>query len=287
MKKTFLGAAQLGKNQAWRYLLAILAILAYWFMFAWLIVFSVEAYLVQRLGLSQIGTFIGIMCAFPPVIGILFGVVNKLHHRPFQTLINADASVNLQRLFLGFLVWSLQMAVFIGSDIWLHPQDYSLSFHPGQWFLLLPLATILIPIQTSAEEFLFRGYLMQGLGLLTKHRLVLILLTSLAFALPHFGNPEMQRGLVWGALTYLTWGAFFATITLKDNGLELALGCHAANNLFSALVINTPDSVVPTTAIWTYLGVLDGRAEFISLLIQSAVFYFIFFGGISRHHQLT
>ncbi|MEO0455102.1 MAG: type II CAAX endopeptidase family protein [Cyanobacteria bacterium P01_A01_bin.114] len=285
MKKNFLEAVQLGKNDRWRYLLSIVAILYYYLHVAGLIALSLTATLTQVFGQTRLGSFVALMCIFPPVIGILFWAVTKLHNRPFQTLVNADASVNMRRLLWGFAAWLLQLTVIFGADIWLAPQHYSFSFHPAQWFTLLPLAMIFIPMQTSAEELLFRGYLMQGLGLIIKHRLALILTISLVFAVPHFANPEMQRGFTWGALTYLLWGIFFATITLKDNGLELALGCHAANNLFSTLVLNTPDSTIPTTAIWTYIEPIDSRVGFISLLIQTAVFYCLFFGGIPRRCQ--
>ncbi|MEO0826194.1 MAG: type II CAAX endopeptidase family protein [Cyanobacteria bacterium J06642_9] len=282
MTKHFLGVADEGDDQGWHYLLGILAVLVYWLGFAGLIFLGLEAIFAQIFGPTEIGDFIASSATFLPVIVILFGVVTKLQHRSFQTLINADAAVNVPRVLLGFMVWFIQLVIFSGSDIWLNPQNYSFSFNLVHWFLLGPLAAILIPIQTSAEEFFFRGYLMQGLAMLTKHRLVLTLLTSIAFAVPHFGNPEMQGGVVWGALTYFVWGVFFATITLKDNGLELALGCHAANNLFATLVVNTPDSVIPTTALWTYLEAIDSRAGFVGLIIEATIFYCIFFGGIQR-----
>lgn len=148
------------------------------------------------------------------------------------------------------------------------------------------IGIVLIIIQTSTEEFFYRGYLMQGLSLLTRHPLLLILLTSILFAVPHFGNPEMQRGFIWTALTYFLWGVFFATITLKDNGLELVLGAHAANNLFSFLVVNTSDAGIPTPAFFTYTGAIDAREGLLGLLIQASLFYAIFFGGVARNPGL-
>lgn len=285
MAGSFLNAVHQGDNHWGSYLTGIVAILIYWLRFAGIFVLTLETIFVNAFGLTDLGIFIAIMGAFPPVLAIIYFIVVKLHHRPFQSLINANATINLKRTSLGFLIWLLQLTVFAGLDIWLTPQSYAFNFNLTQWLLLFILATILIPIQTSTEEFLFRGYLMQGLGLITRSRLVLIGVTSLAFALPHFGNPEMQRGFIWGALAYFLWGVFFATITLKDNGLELALGCHAANNLFATLIVNTPDSAIPTTALWTYGGEIDARVEFVGLLIQTAVFYFIFFGGISRQRE--
>ena len=286
MSKHFLSIAHLGNNHGWRYVVGIFAILIYWLRLAGPMVMGIDAIFNQIFGISNLGFVVASLAAFPPIIGILFLVITKLHKRSFQTLVSCESAFDWRRFFLGFIVWFLQSSIWIGSGIWLNPNSYSFSFYPAQWFLLLPLALILVPIQTTAEELFFRGYLMQGLRLITKHRWVLIIITSIAFAVPHFGNPEMQRGFIWSALVYFIWGVFFAVITFKDNGLELALGCHAANNLFSTLVVNAPDSAIPTTAIWTYWGVVDARADFIYLLIDAAIFYFIFFGGIPRRRHL-
>jgi membrane protease YdiL (CAAX protease family) len=162
-------------------------------------------------------------------------------------------------------------------DYLLNSQNYVFAFNPAQWFLVFPIALILTPIQISAEEFFFRGYLLQGLGLLTRQRFVLIIVSSLLFAVPHFANPEMQRGAVWLALLYFAFGVFLTVITLKDNRLELALGVHAANNL-RFLFISTKDSALPAPAIWIVNDPGDPRLDLVFFLIQSAIFYYVFFG---------
>ncbi|NJN87112.1 MAG: CPBP family intramembrane metalloprotease [Leptolyngbyaceae cyanobacterium SL_7_1] len=140
------------------------------------------------------------------------------------------------------------------------------------------MALILTPLQTSAEEFFFRAYVLQGLGLITRHPFLLILLSSLLFAVPHFGNPEMQRSALWLGLSYLAIGAFLTLITLKDNRLELALGVHAANNLFVALFVNTKDSALPAPSLFILKDVGDPRLSFSLFLLSAAIYYFLFFG---------
>jgi uncharacterized protein len=290
MHKNFLNAVYQGKNHWWRYFLTFLAVFYYWLNFSGYIVLICQSLLSFIISSQSINLFISISFAFLPLLVILFLLVRKLHNRNFYSLINADASIDIKRLCLGFGVWGLQLSVFTLSDVWINPQNYLYKFELQQWLLLLPFALILTPIQTSTEEFLFRGYLMQGLSLITKHPLVLILVTSFLFAVPHLGNPEMQRGFVWGALTYFTWGVLLATITLKDNGLELALGVHAANNLFSVLIMNTKDSVLPTPAVLIFARAIDAKEGLISLLIHAVIFYAVFFGGLARnpnHQQKT
>src|ERR687886_621996 len=300
MSQSYLDIARQGKNSWWRYLLGILVI-----VFLWLIVGSMVALIfatilitiplaqsgleteaIQRQLQDQLQIFlktpsVGAYVSFniPSIFFCLgiFLVVMLLHRRSFRTLISADGSVNFKRLLRGFFVWLLLSLIPIPLDYLLNPQNYVFAFNAAQWFLLLPLALILTPIQTSTEEFFFRGYLLQGLGLITKQPFVLIIVTSLLFAIPHFANPEMQRGAVWLALSYFACAVFLAFITLKDNRLDLALGIHAANNL-RCLFFNTRDSVLPAPAIWMVNDPGDPKLDLVFLLVQSAIFYYIFFG---------
>ena len=100
----------------------------------------------------------------------------------------------------------------------------------------------MIPIQTSVEELIFRGYLMQGFGVLFRNRWLPLVLTSVLFGSLHLWNPEINKlgvHLIW---YYIGTGLFLGVITLMDDGIELALGFHAANNLVTVLLV---------TASWT------------------------------------
>ena len=45
------------------------------------------------------------------------------------------------------------------------PENYEINFKLKEFLILLIIAVCLIPIQTSVEEIVFRGYLMQGLAI--------------------------------------------------------------------------------------------------------------------------
>jgi uncharacterized protein len=286
MSRNFLDAVYQGKNFWWIYLSVILTLIVYWSWLGRLTIDVVQFLLNLFHGDPAINTFVAGHIPFAIIMVLLWVAVTKLHGRGFLSLVNVESSLQFQRLFWGFSIWGLQNLFFTCLDILAHPKDYQFTFEPSHWFLLLGLGVLFVPIQTSIEEFLYRGYLMQGLSLISRHPLLLIVGTSVAFAIPHLGNPEMQRGFVWGALSYFAWGVFFALITLKDQGLELALGAHAANNLFSFLGVNTPDSVLPTQALYTYLGTIQDRDSFFGVLTYGGIFYAIFFGGIPRHPKI-
>ena len=119
---------------------------------------------------------------------------------------------------------------------------------------------------------------MQGIGLLAKNRWVPLVITSSIFGLLHFANPEVEK-LGYGIMVfYIGTGFFLGIITLMDEGLELALGFHAANNLTGILLV---------TADWTAFSPDDsiyrdiseptlGWDVFIPVLVIFPILLFVF-----------
>jgi membrane protease YdiL (CAAX protease family) len=90
-----------------------------------------------------------------------------------------------------------------------------------------------IIVSATAQELLFRGYILQGLGLLTRNRILLALVVGFLFMMGHVTN----AGSTFNVLLLDFEGGFFLTITtLKSNGLELAIGIHVAHNLLAGLM---------------------------------------------------
>ena len=71
-----------------------------------------------------------------------------------------------------------------------------------------------------------------------------LIASSLAFGLLHGANPEVAKFGNVVFIFYIGSGLFAGIMTLMDDGMELALGWHAANNLTAALLV---------TADWTAL----------------------------------
>jgi len=298
MSETFLKVARQGVHHWWAYVLGMTIILAFWTVGFWIINIPIH-FLVEReavvngdgfdpelLGLQvqkiiQSSAILSYILTTAPFIFLCIGiffVIKLLHRRKVLTLIGADASLDLNRFLAGFLVWFLLACLQTGIEYGISPQNFTWNFQPFQWLSFLPIALILTPIQTSAEEFLFRSYLMQGLGLLIRQPVLLAIAASLPFALVHFSNPEMGRGALWIGLTYFTLALFLALITLKDDRLELALGVHAANNLFIVLLVNTQDSALQSPSIFLQTVPTDPRITLVALLVMMGAFYWVFFG---------
>ena len=183
-----------------------------------------------------------ILLPFAIVLPFIYLVVTRLHQRSFISLITSRDRVDYNKILFSFFLWGTVSVLMVIFDYMMSPEDYVWNFKPLTFLILLFISFVMIPLQTSMEELIFRGYLMQGFGVLFKNRLMPLLITSILFGLLHIWNPEIDKlgiHLIW---YYIGTGLFLGVITLMDEGLELALGFHAANNLVTALLV---------TASWT------------------------------------
>ena len=119
---------------------------------------------------------------------------------------------------------------------------------------------------------------MQGIGILCKNKWVPLIITSLLFGLLHIANPEIDKLGYILLVHYIGTGFFLGIITLMDEGLELALGFHAANNLFTALLVTADWTAFQTNSVFRDISDPDvGNFEiFASVLIVYPIMIFIF-----------
>ena len=284
----YLEVVRQGRNDWWRYLLSFPAILAIWFIVGSIPVVLLLAYIsgdgdpatgfsgTGFVGVPVIVEFLFTMSSFIPLLVGTLLAVRLIHNRPLQTLVTAEARIRWGRIFAGAGVWLLIAAVISTIEALLYPGRYLLTFQPVTWTIFTVLALLLIPLQTSAEEFLFRGYLLQWMGLRLKNWWLLSFLNGLLFFLPHAANPEMATHSILIGLGYFVMGLFLTLITLRDNGMELALGMHAGNNLFAALFANYSITALPSPSFFT-IQTLDPVYSLISLVLGMIVFYLVFF----------
>lgn len=120
--------------------------------------------------------------------------------------------------FAAVLAWSSAT----GEDI---VPDFS---HPGLWGMVL-LLLLLIPFQAAAEEYVFRGYLMQLVGGWLRHPAFAILLPVPLFVLGHGYD-------LWGAASVGVFAIVAAWLTWRTGGLEAAISLHIVNNVLIFLL---------------------------------------------------
>lgn len=196
----------------------------------------------------------------PFAFGLLaLWVVLKRTHRwaPLRSFICVGRRFDWSRFLFSFFLWGGVVCFSVGSDYWLHPENYEFIFNGEAFAVQLCLSFILIPLQAGFEEFFFRGYVMRVLGRSAVSRLSPLLWSSMVFGVMHGANPEVSEAGFAVLIFYICTGLLFGVMTLMDNGLELALGFHIANNLVSSVLVTSDWSVIKTEAVLKALSAPD------------------------------
>lgn len=329
----YIQQAYKGKNDFWRYIVAFIIIIIGWQLFGAipLVVTAVfysgseSAFFeaaqtnFMNLGIDS-NLFLGLMI-FMFVIGLaaIFIAVRSIHQRSITSLITSREKIDWKRVFFAFGLWfSISVAMLALGYFTSDPETFTWNFKPIPFIILVLISFLFLPIQTSFEELLFRGYFMQGIGISTVNKffplifiyiLVCILsfvglirffelsnfvkfgiiiffilflfqllkmnflenmintrlylklysffnraylpliMTSAAFGLLHGANPEVEKLGYIVMVFYIGTGLFFGMVTLLDEGTELALGLHAANNIAAAVFITHNWTVFQTEAL--------------------------------------
>lgn len=262
----YFSKTSLGKNEWWRYLLFILAVVLSVLVGQapiLLIMYAQKDKLnlsenefqeiwdsgdLQAFQLTENQVLLLILLAFVPAFIAIFFLIKKLHQKSFLSLVTGRKRFDTKRTFIGFSIWMILATVVIFSMM---PEtSYIYQFSWDTFIPLVIISLLLFPIQVAFEEILIRGYLMQGTFLIFKNKIFPLVFTSLVFALLHLANPEFQNGVLNVIPAYLLLSFMFGFITVLDNGLELPLGIHTANNLFVALILSASDGSLKTPSIF-------------------------------------
>ena len=275
----YLDLARLGRNEWWRYLLGAAVI-----VFFWLVLGYVPYILMLRAGLSDPPfDFVAINLSIFMMLAGLAVTVRLIHRRSLRSLITPEDRIDWSRAARGAVVWTVLAAAVSVIEHVVYPERYYLSFDSTRFFMYMALVLALTPLQSTVEELVFRGYVMQGLGLLTRRPLVVAVLSSLVFTVPHLLNPEVrEHGAAIMAANYFAIGMLLATVTLRDGRLELAIGLHAVNNVFLALIANYEGSALMTESVFTARE-LDPAYSLATLIAGAIVFHWWIFRRVPGH----
>ena len=226
---------------------------------------------------SNLNLFLLLLSYVVGFLAILF-VVKTLHKQSIRSLTTSRNKIDWKRFWFAFLFWGIISSGFVLVDHYMSPENYVLNFKLVPFLILAAIAIILVPLQTSFEEYLFRGYLMQGIGVFCKNRWMPLIITSVTFGLLHIFNPEIEKLGYILLVHYIGTGFFLGIITLMDEGLELALGFHAANNLFTALLVTADWTAFQTNSLLKDISDPDiaNFEIFVSVLILYPILIFIF-----------
>jgi membrane protease YdiL (CAAX protease family) len=158
-----------------------------------------------------------VLAAFVPPLMIAARVWQR---RPAGTLSSVCG-----RLRLRWLAACLAVAVAaeIGYTWFEGPLEPGAS--ASGFAVAVPVLLVVVPLEAAAQEYLFRGWLLQSIS----GRWAAMAVSATLFALVH------GLGTVWGFLDLVAFGLVTGWLTVRTGGLEAGIALHVATNLVDAV----------------------------------------------------
>ena len=210
--------------------------------------------LMKAMGVSPVA-YVLFLLVFPFSLIALYLGQKFIHKRSILSLHTAAKRIRWSRGMQAFLLTWVVLGTFtlIGHFSGLSPVNT--NFDAGRFVIYALVSLIFLPMQSGTEEIVFRGYLNQGFTHILKNKWIAFIITSVLFACLHLSNPEALKGAEDGILlltmsSYFLFGFIACLMVWMDDGLESAIGFHAANNTFAAIFVNYEGSVLPTPSLF-------------------------------------
>ncbi len=165
-----------------------------------------------------------------------------LHNRSLSSILGSSPAVirDFFHVFRALVILGVVIALLPPYEMGA-PITQNLS--PVTWVLLLPLSLLVLLIQTSAEEIVFRGYLQQQMAARFSSPLIWMGVPSALFAFGHYLPSEAGDNALYVAAWAGVFGLLMADLTARAGNLGPAIAVHFANNLTAIILVSLPDSL--------------------------------------------
>jgi membrane protease YdiL (CAAX protease family) len=214
----------------------------------------------------QLATFIGVW----PTTWL---VLKLLHGQRFGTVFSPEGRMRWGDFGRGLLLaagfWAITMV--IGLALVGMPERTGLPL--STWAVAFAPLALTVFFQASAEEMMFRGYILQQLAVRWRNPLVWGFLPAFLFGLAHYSNgSELGIGVHYVVVTLL-FGVTAAALVWRTGSLAAAMGLHTGMNIFSLSGIGL-EGIVEGTQLFLYdasgaktLFIADGVSTLAILLL--------------------
>lgn len=261
----FFTVAKKGRNELWRYIISIILIITISFIgqvpLALFLVTKMTSFydlekFQDKLDFTELGIDpnIGLLFMLIPfalcLLSMIF-IIKVIHLRPFLSVITGHGRFNWSKFFFALTIFFILLLITELALYIINPDNYELNFDLRLFIPLVLISIFLLPLQTSFEEIFMRGYLMQGIGLISKYKWIPLVITSVVFGLLHLTNPEIKEFGIWATIPYYTgFGLLMGIIVIMDDGIEIPLGIHAIVNIYGSVVVTFQGSTMQTPALF-------------------------------------
>jgi membrane protease YdiL (CAAX protease family) len=238
---TYLDYAARGKNAGWRYAAGLSLALVLAMVFAFVITLPLALLHALPADLAQQMQHAVHPTTFYAAQGVVFAVVLAGFAAAIAIVHNKRPAdiIGLWRwraFAAGLGIWLAVLIITSLIDFALSPSGFTFTAN-AQTPILAVCSCLALAVQTFAEEFVFRGYITQGLLLATRRPMVTAVLSGLVFGSIHIPNgiPQAANAVVFGVV--------LALIAIRTGGLAFGLGVHMVNNIYGAVVMVSSDDV--------------------------------------------
>jgi membrane protease YdiL (CAAX protease family) len=109
---------------------------------------------------NNLSLFLVLLSFAVAMVGFYF-VITLFHKQTFISVTTSRKKVDWKRILFSFTLWSIFTIVSTVYSYYSSPENFVINFQPIPFVILFFISIVFIPIQTSTEEYVFRGYLMQ------------------------------------------------------------------------------------------------------------------------------
>lgn len=162
-------------------------------------------------------------------IPVVLLAVRWTGRRPAGTVSSVTGALRWRRLGRCALA-ALPVLVLTTGVMYLLPVDDGPPQRWAGWETFGPalaVLVVLVPFQAAAEEYAFRGWLVQAVGAFLRSPWWAVVPQALLFAVSH------GWGTLGGFVDLTVFGVVAGWLTVRTGGLEAAIGLHAVNNLIA------------------------------------------------------
>lgn len=178
-------------------------------------------------------TMVMLLTSFFGMLAAVALTVRLFHRRPVSSLFGPRPAREILPPTLSVVLPILALVIVLGLVF----GDPRPNLAPATWLAWLPLALPLLFIQVSAEEMIFRGYLMQELAARYRARWIWFVLPQLVFGALHY-EPATHGSNAWLVVVSTTlFGLVAADVTVRTGSLWPAIALHLANNFMAMMVL--------------------------------------------------
>lgn len=162
--------------------------------------------------------------------GCLLGV-RFVHHKPIASVFTDGRTFEMRLALQSAAVWAV---LWLGVTLplpgaWAGLVQRTREIPPTWWPIIIILSIAAMTAGRTAEEVLFRGYLLTRVGAWVKRPWLAIGIVAVAFSLLHRGNPAAKTAIT---LFGIVWGA----ACVRAGTLAPMIGAHVLHDTFNILL---------------------------------------------------